>query len=224
MDKFVRIYSGGELVKGPNGVEFGDLSEQGIWFKAAPTYSELIDAVYKKLGLEPTTHSLRAQGRTNVGGGAHRHFIMVPIDDDMSWSNYVKAVFNGTDWNCLEVYVQAEKHPSPEPVSPEPALLDSEPPDARCQNSPPRDPEQGAPLFTPSMVTVNAPTVHPRLRKTRSTRARAGIGGRFAGEEVQPGQYQCGASGTVDTTSYLLIGLYDEVHRARALASGQVHQ
>ncbi|KAI5005038.1 hypothetical protein ZWY2020_032281 [Hordeum vulgare] len=123
MDKFVRVYSGGELMKGPNGVEFGDLSEQGIWFKAAPTYSELIDAVYKKLGLEPTTHDLRAQGRTNVGGGAHRHFIMVPIDDDMSWS--------------------------------------------------------------------------------------------------QPGQYQCGSSGTVDTTSYLLIGLYDEVHRAHALASGQ---
>ncbi|VAH57430.1 unnamed protein product [Triticum turgidum subsp. durum] len=45
---------------------------------------------------------------------------MVPIDDDMSWSNYVKAVFNGTDWNCLEVYVQAEKRPSMEPVSSEP--------------------------------------------------------------------------------------------------------
>ncbi|KAF7021226.1 hypothetical protein CFC21_034211 [Triticum aestivum] len=224
MDKFVRIYSGGELVKGPNGVEFGDLSEQGIWFKAAPTYSELIDAVYKKLGLEPATHNVRAQGRTNVGGGAHRHFIMVPINDDMSWSNYVKAVFNGTDWNCLEVYVQAEKHLSPEPVSPEPALLDSEPLDAQHQNTPPRDPEQGASLFAPSMVTVNAPTVHSqhaRLRRIRSTRARAGIRGRFAGEEVQSGQNQCGASGTVDTTSSLLIGLYDEVHRGRALASGQ---
>ncbi|XBI62361.1 hypothetical protein VPH35_042990 [Triticum aestivum] len=111
---------GGELVKGPNGVEFGDLSEQGIWFKESPTYSELIGAVYKKFGLEPTTHIVRAQGRANVGGGAHRHFIMVPIDDDMSWSNYVKAVFNGTDWNCLEVYVQAEKRPSMEPVSSEP--------------------------------------------------------------------------------------------------------
>ncbi|CAM0879723.1 unnamed protein product [Alopecurus aequalis] len=109
MDKFVRVYSGGELVKGPTGVEFGDLSEEGIWFKVAPTYGELIDAVRKKLGLEPATHSVRVQGRMNVGGGAHRHFIMVPISDDMSWRNYVKAVFNGTDWNCLEVYVQAEK-------------------------------------------------------------------------------------------------------------------
>ena len=33
MDKFVRVYSGGELVKGPNGVDFGNLPEEGIWFE-----------------------------------------------------------------------------------------------------------------------------------------------------------------------------------------------
>jgi hypothetical protein len=222
MDKFVQVYSGGELVKGPKGVEFGDLSQEGIWFEAAPTYGELIDAVCKRLGLDPATHSVRVQGRTNVGGGAHRHFIMVPINDDMSWSNYVKAVFNGTDWNCLEVYVQAEKRSSAEAVSSEVELMDSEPPDVQRQDAPPPDPAQGASLFNPSMMNAYAPAVHSlraRLRKPRTnTRTYAAKGG----AEVQFGQYHTGASEPADTTIYPLIGLYDEDHRARALVSGKV--
>ncbi|KAK1661848.1 hypothetical protein QYE76_050007 [Lolium multiflorum] len=221
MDKFVQVYSGGELVKGPKGVEFGDLSQEGIWFEAAPTYGELIDAVCKRLGLDPATHSIRVQGRTNVGGGAHRHFIMVPINDDMSWSNYVKAVFNGTDWNCLEVYVQAEKRSSAEAISSEVELMDSEPPDVQRQDAPPPDPAQGASLFNPSMVNTYSPTVHSlraRLRKPRTnTRTYAAKGG----AEVQFGQYHAGASEPADTTIYPLIGLYDEDHRARALVSGK---
>jgi hypothetical protein len=221
MDRFVQVYSGGELVKGPNGVEFGNLSKEDKWFDAAPTYGELIDYVYEKLGLDPMTHYVRAQGRMNVGGGAHRHFIMVPIGDDMSWSNYVKAVFSGTDWNCLEVYVQAEKkNSSGEAVSSELGLVDSEPPDTPRQNAPPPDPTQGASPFTPSMVNAYAPTVHPRqLRKPRTnTRTYAGKGG----VEVQFGQYRSGASEPVDTAIYPLIGLYDIDHRARALVSGKV--
>ncbi|XP_047058106.1 serine/threonine-protein phosphatase 7 long form homolog [Lolium rigidum] len=146
---------------------------------------------------------------------------MVPINDDMSWSNYVKAVFNGTDWNCLEVYVQAEKRSSAEAVSSEVELMDSEPPDVQRQDAPPPDPAHGASLFTPSMVNTFAPTVHSlraRLRKPRTnTRTYAAKGG----AEVQFGQYHTGASEPADTTIYPLIGLYDEDHRARALVSGK---
>ncbi|KAL5226314.1 hypothetical protein ABZP36_014579 [Zizania latifolia] len=193
MDKFVQ--SGGQLLKGPNGVEFGNRPEEGIWFKAKPTFDELIDAVYKKLGWEPMTHNMHAQGRLNVGDGAHRHF-MVPIDDDMSWSSYVKAVFNGTEWNCLEIFVQAENCSSAEGISSDRALMTSEPLDAQHQNDQPRNSEQGISFDIPSMVTA----VHT---------------------EVQSSRYQSGDSGIVDTTSYALIGLYDADHRARALASGQ---
>lgn len=218
----MRVYSGGELGKGPNGVEFGNLPEEGIWFKTSPTYDELIDAVYKKLGWKHTTHNIRAQGRMNVGGGAHRHFIVVPIDDDMSWSSYVKAVFNGTEWNCLEIYVQAEKHCSTEAISSEPALMDSEPPDVQRQNAQSRNPEQGTSFVIPSVSPPNAHPQHARLRKPRrSTRSCAGNGGQVVDAEAQSGQDHSGATETVDTTSYPLIGLYDEDHRARALASGQ---
>ncbi|XP_062193625.1 uncharacterized protein LOC133897064 [Phragmites australis] len=226
MDRFVRVYRGGELVKGPNGVEFGNLTEEGIWFKIAPTFDELIDAVHKKLGWKPVTHSIRVQGRMNVGGGAHRHFIMVPIDNDMSWSSYVKAVFNGTEWNCLEIYVQAERHSSTEATSSELSLVASEPADVQRQNAQPRHPEQGS-FAIPSMVTVSPPNEHSQsqhalLRKPRrSTRTCANNGGQVVDAEVQSGQDQNGALGTVGTTSYPLIGLYDADHRARALVSGQ---
>ncbi|GJN37380.1 hypothetical protein PR202_gb26323 [Eleusine coracana subsp. coracana] len=141
MDRFVRVYSGGELVKGLNGVEFGNLPEVGIWFNTVPTFDEIIDAVRKKLGWKPETHNVCAQGRMNVGGGAHRHFIMVPIEDDMSWSSYVKAVFNGTEWNCLEIYVQAESSSSAEAISSELALTAGEPAVLQCQNAEPSNPE-----------------------------------------------------------------------------------
>jgi len=65
---------------------------------------------------------------------------------------------------------------------------------------------------------------HGRLQKPRkSTRACTNNGGRV-GAEVQSGQDQTGASETVDTTSYALIGLFDADHRARALASGKVYR
>ncbi|KAL6848121.1 hypothetical protein ACP4OV_022249 [Aristida adscensionis] len=222
MDRFVRVYSGGELVKGPNGVEFGSLPEEGIWFQTAPTFDELIEAINKKLGLEPATHSIRVQGRMNVGGGAHRHFIMVPIDDDMSWSSYVKAVFNGTEWNCLEIYVQAERHTSAEAISSEQALIASEPVVEQRQNAQPPCPQQGS-FASPSMETISPTNVHQqhaRLQKLRrSTRACADNVVHVADAEVQSGQGQ-GASETAET-SYPLIGLYDADHRGRALASGQ---
>ena len=226
MDKFVRVYSGGELVKGPNGVDFGNLPEEGIWFETAPTFSDLIDAVHKKLGWRHETHNIRAQGRMNVGGGAHRHFIMVPINDEMSWSSYVKAVFNGTEWNCLEIYVQAETHYPAEAISSEPALMAIEPADVQYQNAQPQ--HQGRGSFDISSMSTPSPpdqhSRHGRLQKPRkSTRACTNNGGRV-GAEVQSGQDQTGASETVDTTSYALIGLFDADHRARALASGKVYR
>ncbi|CAL4965497.1 unnamed protein product [Urochloa decumbens] len=221
MDKFVRVYSGGELVKGPNGVEFGNLPEEGIWFETAPTFSYLIDAVHKKLGWRPETHIIRTQGRMNVGGGAHRHFIMVPINDDMSWSSYVKAVFNGTEWNCLEIYVQAETHSPAEAIPSEPVLMSIEPADEQYQNTPPQYPEQGS-FTVPPMATISSPNQHCQLQKPRKgNRTCANNGGRVVDAEVQSGQDQNGASETVHTTSYPLIGLYDADHRARALASGK---
>jgi hypothetical protein len=214
MDRFVRVYSGGELVKGPNGVEFDNLPEEGIWFEKAPTFSDLIDAVHKKLGWQSETHSIRAQGRMNVGGGAHRHFIMVPINDDLSWSSYVK-------WNCLEIFVQGETRSSEEGNSLEPALMAFEP--ASVQNAQPQYPEQGS-CPTPSVATIS-PNHHSRLQKPRkSNRTCANNGGWLVGPEVQSGQDQNGALETVGTTSYSLIGMYDADHRARALASGQVYQ
>ncbi|KAK3160446.1 hypothetical protein QOZ80_1BG0059540 [Eleusine coracana subsp. coracana] len=199
MDRFVRVYSGGELVKGLNGVEFGNLPEVGIWFNTVPTFDEIIDAVRKKLGWKPETHNVCAQGRMNVGGGAHRHFIMVPIEDDMSWSSYVKAVFNGTEWNCLEIYVQAESSSSAEAISSELALTAEE------TISPP-----------------NGHYQHTRLHKQRrSTKSCVNSGGQVVDADVSSGQYQNGASEIVDATSHPLIGVYDADHRARALASGQ---
>ena len=226
MDKFVRVYSGGELVKGPNGVDFGNLPEEGIWFETAPTFGDLIDAVHKKLGWRHETHNIRVQGRMNVGGGAHRHFIMVPINDEMSWSSYVKAVFNGTEWNCLEIYVQAETHSPAEVISSEPALMAIEPADVQYQNAQPQHPGRGS--FDISLVSTASPpnqhSRHGRLQKPRKrTRACANNGGQV-GAEVQSGQDQNGASETVDTTTYTLIGLFDADHRARALASGQVYR
>jgi len=162
----------------------------------------------------------------NVGGGAHRHFIMVPINDDMSWSSYVKAVFNGTEWNCLEIYVQAERRSSAEAISSEPVLVATEPAeDVQYQNAQPQ--HQGS-FAVPSMATVSPPNEHShcaRLKKPRrSTRTYANNVGQFGSAEVQSGQDQNGASETIDTTPYPLIGLYDADHRARALASGQVDQ
>ncbi|KAL6627361.1 hypothetical protein ACP70R_031087 [Stipagrostis hirtigluma subsp. patula] len=224
MDRFVRVYSGGELVKGPSGMEFGNLPEEGIWFKAAPTFDELIDAVHKKLGWEPATHSIRVQGRMNVGGGAHRHFIMVPIDDDMSWSSYVKAVFNGTEWNCLEIYVQEERRSSTEAISSELALMGNEPQDAQCRNAQPQNPEQVS-FANPSIVTVSPPNAHEqhdRIQKPRrSTRACTTNSGHAIDADIQSRQDQHRASDTFDATSYPLIGLYDAEHRARAIASGE---
>uniref|UniRef100_A0A0A9FCL1 Uncharacterized protein n=1 Tax=Arundo donax TaxID=35708 RepID=A0A0A9FCL1_ARUDO len=155
----------------------------------APTFSELIDAVHKKLGWKPETHNICAQGRMNVGGGAHRHFIMVPINDEMSWSSYVKAVFNGTEWNCLEIYVQAERRSSLEGISSELALMDSEPADVQRQNAQPQHVEQGS-FAIPSVVTVSAPNQHSqpqhaRLQKPRSTRTCANNGGQVLDAEIQ---------------------------------------
>uniref|UniRef100_A0A0D9UX77 Aminotransferase-like plant mobile domain-containing protein n=1 Tax=Leersia perrieri TaxID=77586 RepID=A0A0D9UX77_9ORYZ len=224
MDRFVRVYSGGELVKGPNGVEFGSLPEEGLWFKGKPAFGELIDAVYKKLGWEPTQHTIRAQGRLNVGGGAHRHFIMVPVDDDMSWSNYVKAVFNGTEWNCLEIFVQAENCSLTEGIPSERAVMAIEPNYAQRQNGQPQNPELDMPFFIPSMVTASPPNAHPqnaRQRKPRkSIRTFADNGGQVADSGNQD---KNGTSEAVDTISYELIGQYDADHRACALASGQIY-
>ncbi|XP_015639817.2 uncharacterized protein [Oryza sativa Japonica Group] len=215
MDRFVRVYSGGELVKGPNGVEFGNLAEEGLWFKAKPAFDELIDAVYKKLGWVPTMLSIRAQGRLNVGGGAHRHFIMVPIDDDMSWSSYVKAVFNGTEWNCLEIFVQAEICSLTEGISSERALMAIKPLYAQRQNGQPQNPEQDMSFVIPSTVNVSPLNGHPQNTRQRKPRKST----RTFSDDGCPDQN--GASEAVDTTSYDLIGQYDADHRARALASGQ---
>ena len=218
MDRFVRVYSGGELVKGPNGVEFGNLAEEGLWFKAKPAFDELIDAVYKKLGWVPTMLSIRAQGRLNVGGGAHRHFIMVPIDDDMSWSSYVKAVFNGTEWNCLEIFVQAEICSLTEGISSERALMAIKPLYAQRQNGQPQNPEQDMSFVIPSTENVSPLNGHPQNTRQRKPRKST----RTFSDDGCPDQN--GASEAVDTTSYDLIGQYDADHRARALASGQVDQ
>ncbi|TVU21641.1 hypothetical protein EJB05_31291, partial [Eragrostis curvula] len=217
MDRFVRVYSGGKLVKGPNGVEYGDLPEVGIWFNEAPSFNELMEAVRKKLGWKPEEHNVRVQGRMNVGGGAHRHFIMVPIEDDMSWSSYVKAVFNGTEWNCLEIYAEAEA------ISSELALIAGELANLQSHNAQPRHPDQDS-LSIPSEVTVspqNENYQHTPPLKPRSTRSCANNGGQLVDTEDRPGQDQNGASEPGDTTSHPLIGLYDADHRAHALASGK---
>lgn len=221
----MRVYHGGELVKGPNGVEFGNLPEEGIWFNTAPTFDELIDSVQKKLGWRPETHNIRAKGRMNVGGGAHRHFIMVPIEDDMSWTSYVKAVFNGTEWNCLEIYVQAERCSPAEAISSELALTAGEPADLlQCRNAEPMNPEQSS-FASPSEATISPPTGHYQhtpLQKPRTSKSSVNSGGQVVDAEVRSGQDQNGAAETVDATSYPLIGVYDADHRARALASGKV--
>ena len=127
----------------------------------------------------------------------------------------------------LEIYVQAERRSFAEAISLELALVATEPADFQYQNAQPQHPEQGS-FAVPSMATVSPPNEHShcaRLKKPRrSTRTYANNVGQFGSAEVQSGQDQNGASETIDTTPYPLIGLYDADHRARALASGQVDQ
>jgi hypothetical protein len=46
-----------------------------------------------------------------------------------------------TEWNCLKIYVQAERRSSAEAIALEPALVATEPADVQYQNAQPQHPE-----------------------------------------------------------------------------------